>query len=71
MAQSHESMRDDFEITVPEIDYLVELAQSAIGNSGGARMTGGGFVAVLLSHHTRKWNQYAKSSLKTIKNRPA
>ncbi|EXI61591.1 galactokinase [Mannheimia granulomatis] len=43
MAQSHDSMRDDFEITIPEIDYLVELAQSAIGKNGGARMTGGGF----------------------------
>lgn len=43
MAQSHDSMRDDFEITVPEIDYLVELAQVAIGKNGGARMTGGGF----------------------------
>ncbi|AWX13597.1 galactokinase [Mergibacter septicus] len=43
MAQSHQSMRDDFEITVPQIDYLVELAQTAIGQLGGARMTGGGF----------------------------
>ncbi|QLB18594.1 galactokinase [Mannheimia granulomatis] len=43
MAQSHDSMRDDFEITIPEIDYLVELAQRAIGKNGGARMTGGGF----------------------------
>ncbi|QIW16545.1 galactokinase [Pasteurellaceae bacterium RH1A] len=43
MADSHDSMRDDFEITIPEIDYLVELAQVAIGKDGGARMTGGGF----------------------------
>lgn len=43
MGESHDSMRDDFEITIPEIDYLVELAQVAIGKSGGARMTGGGF----------------------------
>lgn len=43
MGQSHDSMRDDFEITIPEIDYLVELAQVAIGKDGGARMTGGGF----------------------------
>ncbi|QLB20225.1 galactokinase [Vespertiliibacter pulmonis] len=43
MANSHHSMRDDFEITTPEIDYLVELAQSVIGKNGGARMTGGGF----------------------------
>ena len=49
MAQSHQSMRDDFEITVPEIDYLVELAQLAIGNSGGARMTGGGFGGCIVA----------------------
>ena len=43
MAQSHLSMRDDFEITVPAIDRLVEVAQRAIGGQGGSRMTGGGF----------------------------
>jgi galactokinase len=43
MAASHASMRDAFEITVPAIDRLVEIAQSAIGAQGGARMTGGGF----------------------------
>jgi len=43
MAASHESMRDDFQITVPAIDRLVEIAQQAIGEQGGARMTGGGF----------------------------
>ena len=43
MAQSHVSMRDDFEITVPPIDYLVEIIDEVIGASGGVRMTGGGF----------------------------
>ncbi|MBT0722138.1 galactokinase [Tatumella sp. TA1] len=43
MAESHISMRDDFAITVPQIDRLVELLQAAIGEEGGARMTGGGF----------------------------
>jgi len=43
MAASHASMRDDFEITVPPIDRLVEILQEAIGPAGGARMTGGGF----------------------------
>ncbi len=51
MAASHTSMRDDFEITLPPIDQLVALLQNAIGDGGGARMTGGGFggavVAVL------------------------
>ena len=38
---SHESMRDDFEISIDELDCAVEVAM----NSGaiGARMTGGGF----------------------------
>jgi galactokinase len=51
MAESHASMRDDFQITVPAIDKLVDTLTSAIGEQGGARMTGGGFggavVAVL------------------------
>ena len=43
MAQSHVSMRDDFEITVRPIDYLVEIIGDVLGKSGGVRMTGGGF----------------------------
>lgn len=41
LVASHASMRDDFEISVPELDLAVEtaLAQGAVG----ARMTGGGF----------------------------
>lgn len=43
MAESHASMRDDFEITVPPIDQLVDIVKAAIGTQGGVRMTGGGF----------------------------
>lgn len=43
MAASHASMRDDFEITVPAIDRLVDIVKDAIGDAGGVRMTGGGF----------------------------
>jgi galactokinase len=42
MAASHQSMRADFEITVPAIDTLVEIMQDVPGVYG-ARMTGGGF----------------------------
>lgn len=42
MAASHQSMRDDFEITVPAIDALVQIMQNVPGVYG-ARMTGGGF----------------------------
>jgi len=38
---SHSSMRDDFEISVPELDLAVETAQA--NGAIGARMTGGGF----------------------------
>jgi galactokinase len=43
MAESHRSMRDDFEITVPPIDALVEIIDEILGEAGGVRMTGGGF----------------------------
>lgn len=43
MEQSHISMRDDFEITVKEIDMLVDIVKSVLGSQGGVRMTGGGF----------------------------
>ena len=45
MAASHDSLRDDFEVSCEELDLMVEIAR-AIGRSGGvigARMTGGGF----------------------------
>jgi galactokinase len=39
--ESHQSMRDDFEISTPELDLAVEVA---VANGAiGARMTGGGF----------------------------
>lgn len=42
MNESHASMRDDFEISRPEMDRMVDLAQSR-PECYGARMTGGGF----------------------------
>lgn len=49
MAESHASMRDDFEITVPQIDTLVEIVKAAIGYQGGVRMTGGGFGGCIVA----------------------
>ncbi len=43
MEQSHQSMRDDFEITCLEVDVLVDIIKEVIGLEGGVRMTGGGF----------------------------
>lgn len=49
MAESHASMRDDFEITVPEIDSLVEIVKKQLGEQGGVRMTGGGFGGCIVA----------------------
>jgi len=43
MAESHASMRDDFEITVPAVDRLVDIITRELAGEGGCRMTGGGF----------------------------
>lgn len=42
MYASHASLRDDFEVSCPELDVLVELAREVPGVYG-SRMTGGGF----------------------------
>lgn len=42
MAQSHRSLRDDYEVSCKELDIVVRLASSIPGLIG-ARMTGGGF----------------------------
>lgn len=43
MKASHMSLKDDFEVTTPEMDGLVNIIASVIGSAGGVRMTGGGF----------------------------
>ncbi|MFZ8965283.1 MAG: galactokinase [Steroidobacteraceae bacterium] len=47
LRDSHASLRDDFEVTVPAVDALVErlngYIQTELGGAGGVRMTGGGF----------------------------
>lgn len=45
MAASHDSLRDDFEVSCKELDLMVDIARK-IGRKGGvigSRMTGGGF----------------------------
>ena len=42
MAESHQSLRDDYEVSCKELDLMVELARQIEGVYG-ARMTGGGF----------------------------
>jgi galactokinase len=47
LTASHASMRDDFDITVPQVDLAVETALAA--GAYGARMTGGGFGGCVLA----------------------
>jgi galactokinase len=42
MAESHRSLRDDYEVSCRELDVMVEIAAAQPGMIG-ARMTGGGF----------------------------
>lgn len=42
MAESHRSLREDYDVSSPELDLMVDLAKQAPGICG-ARMTGGGF----------------------------
>lgn len=47
MQESHASMRDDFEMSLPEIDALVESAMKY--GALGARLTGGGFGGCIVA----------------------
>lgn len=49
MRESHVSQADDFGITVPQTDRLAALLNSAIGDEGGARQTGGGFGGTVVA----------------------
>jgi galactokinase len=42
MRESHDSLRQDYEVSVPEIDALVDIA-NVVPGVFGSRMTGGGF----------------------------
>jgi galactokinase len=45
--EGHRSLREDFEVTVPELDTLVELARQH--GATAARMTGGGFGGAIVA----------------------
>jgi galactokinase len=48
MNQSHDSLRDDYEVTGKELDTLVEEARKVEGTIG-SRMTGAGFGGCTVS----------------------
>lgn len=48
MRRGHESLRDDYEVSAPELDLLVETAW-AVPGCYGARLTGAGFGGCILA----------------------
>jgi galactokinase len=64
MYESHQSLRDDFEVSCRELDVMVDLA-SHIDGVFGARMTGGGFggctVNLIASEAVEEFTRTIKS----------
>jgi galactokinase len=48
MVESHNSLRDDYEVSIPELDFLASEAMKVKGVYG-ARMTGGGFGGCIVA----------------------
>lgn len=68
MASSHQSLRDDFDVSCKELDTMVEIAEE-IGSAGGvigSRMTGGGFGG---STVTLCRSEYAETIAMTLYSR--
>ena len=65
MNQSHASLKDDYDVSCPELDKIVTLTQSQRGVLG-ARMTGAGFggcaVALCEKNSVHDWQSQVKES---------
>ena len=61
--ESHASLKDSFEVSIPEIDILVEIAASLEGVYG-ARITGGGFGGCIVAFVK---TEAAESVMKALK----
>lgn len=48
MTASHQSLKHDFEVTVPATDGLVDICANALQERGAVRMTGGGFGGAIV-----------------------
>ncbi len=74
MDASHVSMRDDFEISSPALDAMVEAARAAPGCLG-ARMTGGGFagcaVALVRRPELRRFTEETSAAYRRASGREA
>ena len=60
MNESHQSLRDDYEVSCAELDLMVKLAQGVEGVLG-ARMTGGGFGGCTVNLVEREHVDHFKS----------
>ncbi|QIR13392.1 galactokinase [Shewanella aestuarii] len=47
MAQSHQSLREDFDVIPAEVDILVDMIHQLVGERGGVRMSDGCVVALI------------------------
>ncbi|HET7113658.1 MAG TPA: galactokinase [Pyrinomonadaceae bacterium] len=69
MAESHLSLRDDYEVSSRELDLMVELAAEVEGVYG-ARMTGGGFggctINLVDSDHVPNFNRIVAKGYEQI-----
>jgi galactokinase len=65
MYASHESLRDDFEVSCVELDLLVQLAREIGPARGviGSRMTGGGFGGCTVSLVESQWADKVAESI--------
>jgi galactokinase len=62
MYESHASLRDDYEVSCPELNLMVDLAKSVRGVYG-SRMTGGGFGGCTVSLVERESVERFKSEI--------
>ena len=68
LRESHASLRDDYEVSIPELDLLVELAIDA--GALGARLLGGGFGgSVLVLAHAQQVEEVGRATAARYRGR--
>ena len=63
MVQSHCSLRDEYEVSCPELDFLVRAAMQIEGVYG-ARMTGGGFGGCMVALARRETSRHFETEIR-------
>ena len=64
LAQSHESLKSDFEVSCPELDRLVQIAEKL--DAIGSRMMGGGFGGSTINLVRRQNKQQFLEQIKLL-----